>query len=115
MSDANAAQYIRKAIDEFRKTDPTYLNQVDVVIFQERMLAAFQSALIGRSVTPSKASKPKPKAKKSEMLSVPTSSSNVIVNVTGGDILTSTSECLINTTGDDFDLYGNYFCYSFVL
>ena len=115
LSDANVARYIRKAIDEFRKTDPTFLNQVDVVIFEARMLAAFQNALIGPSHMSNKG--PKPRARKSQMASVPSTSQstpstsqrgNVTVVVTKGDILASNCEVLINTTGGDFNLTGKF-------
>ena len=110
------AGYIRKAIDEFRKTDPKYLKQIDMVIFEQRMLGAFQNAFSGSGSLQKKVKAPKmPKSKPttapaaaatfSKPALVPTSP-KVSVNVTQGDILNSNCEVMINTTGGDFNLTG---------
>jgi len=108
MSDATVAGYIRKAIDEFRKTDPKHLKQVDVVIYEQRMLGAFQAAFSGSGSAAAKAKVTK-SPKTNPVAAVPSAAprkGNVAVNVTGGDILTSNCEVMINTTGGDFNLSG---------
>ena len=117
LTEAKVAGYIRKAIDEFRKTDPKYLKQIDMVIFEQRMLGAFQNAFSGSGSSQKKVKAPKmPKSKPTTVpagaaatfsisASVPPGP-KVSVNVTQGDILTSNCEVMINTTGGDFDLTG---------
>ena len=117
LSDANVARYIKKAIDEFRKTNPKYLKQVDVVIFEQRMLGAFQSAFGGSASAPLKGNAPKiTKTKPAVSIPIPAPRrGNVAVRVTSGDVLTSNCEVMINTTGGDFNLTGgrisSYSCF----
>ena len=107
MSVSNVAQSFRKAIDEFKRTDPENLRRIDVVIYEKRMVQAFQDALTGQA--PSKpsqakqkpASKSAPKAVKKPLFHVRGG-----VKVSSGDILSSSCEVLINTTGSDFNLSG---------
>ena len=113
MSDAAVARYIRKAIDEFRKTNPKFLKQIDVVVFESRMLAAFKTAMSSSASAAEKLSK----SSKAKQVSAPTSvpapasqRSNIAVNVTGGDIFTSDCQVLINTTGNDYNLAGKEAC-----
>ena len=113
-SDTEAARYIRKAIDEFRKTDPTVLKQIEVVIYEQKMLATFESALMTSRFAasgvgqPQVGSQPVPvfQPKPASAIPIPTRSSKIVVNVNPGDILKSKCEVLINTTGDDYDLTG---------
>ena len=98
------AEEFNQAISNFQTRNPTQLTQIDVVIFEQKMYATFQSAILsGTSSVPapsvgsaSHSTPPQPKPR----------ASSVDVNVTSGDILKSNCEVLINTTGDDFDLSG---------
>ena len=105
MSDLKVAKFIRKAIDEFRMTNPKYLTQVDVVVFEQRMLGSFQTALTAPSTKSTKPLQPSVAQPVSNTLPI-TQNGDVTVNVTGGDILTSNCKVLINTTGGDFNLSG---------
>ena len=119
MDDAAAARYVRKAIDVFRKTDPKFLKQINVVVFEPRMLGAFKTAMSGSALAAEKQSKSN-KAKQVSSLpsfapAPPLQRGNVAVNVTGGDIFASNCEVLINTTGNDYNLYGKETCYVYCL
>ena len=111
MSDAAVARYIRKAIDEFRKTNPKFLKQIDVVVFESRMLAAFKTAMSSSASAAEKLSKLSKAKQVSAPVPAPSSQrSNIAVNVTGGDIFASDCQVLINTTGSDYNLAGKEAC-----
>ena len=104
MAEDKVAEAFNQAISNFRARSPTQLNQIDVVIFQQKMYAPFHNALSGGGSSipsPGFLSGPNPTAP--PMMA---RSNNVTVNVTSGDILKSNCEVLINTTGDNFDLTG---------
>lgn len=103
MTDVAVAKSIRKAIDLFRKTSPTHLKKIDVVVYEKMMIPAFKKAFAdSSSLSQSPPSSPPPKP-------VPTPrvfhSANVFVKT--GDILASASDVLVNTVGSNFDLSSN--------
>ena len=90
------AQAFSQAITNFMSTNPTLLKRIDVVIFEQRMLADFQAILTGSGSSSLNTQQP-----------VASSTQNgITVNVSGGDILKSNCDILINTTNDKFDLTG---------
>ena len=101
-------QAIKRAIANFSATNPTNLKQIDVVIFEQKMLADFEVALTGSpssynatafgGLTPTSMT---------GSLKSSTSKNGVTVNVLGGNILSSNCDVLINTTGKEFDLTSN--------
>ena len=101
-------QAIKQAIINFTATNPINLKQIDVVIFEQRMLADFQLALTGSpSSQNATVSVDSTAANMPGSLKSSTSKNGVTVNVLGGDILSSNCDALINTTGKEFDLTSN--------
>ena len=97
MPAAGVAQAVNQAIANFKATNPSFLKQIDVVIYEQKMLNDFKTVVTGSASTASS-------------IPLPTSLSQngVIVNVTGGDVLTCHCDVLINTTGANFDLTGTF-------
>ena len=84
------AEAVNQAITNFIATNPTYLKQIEVIVFEQRMVADFQNALTVSAPSTSH-------------LPQTTSSQNgITVNVTGGDILISNCEVMINTVNKEF-------------
>ena len=99
MTDVDVAKSIRQAIDIFQKSNPQHLNQINVVVFEERMLPAFKDTfLMSNSGQPNNASSSKQAVQMQNQIG------NVTVTI--GDILTSNCEAIFNTVGSDFNLQG---------
>ena len=88
------ARAFSQAIGSFMGKNPAVLTQINVVVYQQNMIGAFQMAL--KNITPPQA--------QGNVFQSTSAASGVVINVTGGDILKSTCEVMVNTTGGNFDL-----------
>ena len=83
MSSAQVAQSVAAAIQNFRATNPQHLKQIEVVIFQDQMLADFQSVLSGQRSATKQASyattsTSKPKSRVYSIIPIQKSSSDYV-------------------------------------
>ena len=105
MTDSDVARSIRKAIYSFKRSNPGNLKRIDVVVYETRMLPAFNKALVGKAAVANTTSTTT-KLQSSQLVRtkpVFSQSTSVMVTVTTGDILNSSCEVLVNTTGTNYD------------
>ena len=106
MTDIEVAKSIRKAIDMFRKSKPKHLNQINVVVFEKKMVPAFKDALLKSTIDQPNSASHSKQALQTTPAPVSMQSQAGSVTVTSGDILVSNCEAMFNTVGSDFNLKG---------
>ena len=91
------------------------MKRIEIVIYEQKMLATFEAIVAQSRFAASGAGQPQIGApqpvpvfhqKPVAALPIPARKSKIVVNVNPGDILKSNCEVLINTTGSDYDLTG---------